>query len=107
MEQMKEMAQKAANDRVRHRPILRECEHIVWLKKGALLRLDCKSGDEQERAVRKRDTPRLVAYHNVAVKKTNPSVNGRRFRRSPKGHTNNRPAAYPACIKVGIRDTVS
>jgi hypothetical protein len=46
-------------------------------------------------------------YHIVAVKKTSNRTNGLRGKRSPRGHRNKRPAAYPACITVGICETFS
>lgn len=47
------------------------------------------------------------AYHMVAVKNTSDRTNGLRGRRSPRGHRNKRPAAYPACMTVGICETFS
>ena len=46
-------------------------------------------------------------YHIVAVKKTSNRTNGLRGKRSPRGHRNRRPAAYPACMTVGICETFS
>lgn len=46
-------------------------------------------------------------YHIVAVKNTRLKTNGLRGSKSPNGHRNSSPAAYPACITVGICDTFS
>ncbi|KAG9526803.1 hypothetical protein KCV07_g37, partial [Aureobasidium melanogenum] len=40
----------------------------------------------------------IDTYHIVAVKNTSNRTNGLRGKRSPNGHKNKRPAAYPACI---------
>ena len=81
---MKEIAVNAAKSFVTHTPILYEHVSKVTISKHL-----------------------GHTYHMVAVKKTSDKTNGLRGKRSPNGHKNKRPAAYPACITVGICDTFS
>jgi len=48
-----------------------------------------------------------LTHHIIVVNPTNPTTNGLRGNRSPRGHRNSNPAAYPACMTVGICATFS
>ena len=83
----KERKQKTGKEVVRQRPILYQRLQIsrtTWIH-----------------------VEREHRYHTVAVNHTSHNTNALRLNRSPNGHRNSRPAAYPACINVGTTETCS
>lgn len=84
-EVMKLRMQKTVKFLVMQRPIL----YILSLNLGIRR---CFEGD---------------AYQTVAVNQTSHRTKGLLLNKSPRGHKNSRPAAYPACATVGIYEACS
>jgi len=99
-EQIKEIAVNVARLFVMQSPILRlgfisnhPHADMIWKEKVN------QRKKEPAISIRKQY---METYHSVAVKNMSEQTKARLLSKSPSGHRNSSPTAYPACMTVGI-----